>query len=213
MKNKAILWVVPLIILIILNLVAFLGEVFFAKMSWEYSLLLRGSTIAIDGIFIGLYTYIRLRLRKKLRHKLVNVATIYWADTIAALSIFYSLYVLRLALFLYLDWITKYSFIVDIVGVFLVAILFGWLLAYITKRSKKYLKKWHKKEWFYKITLFFYPIFYLFSILSFMDLEIWSLSRSLFLNFSKYSTKVLCFLSGTNIHDLSSISSGDAQSL
>lgn len=123
--------------------------------------MLRISTIVIDGIFIGLYTYIRLRLRKKLRHKLINLATIYWADTIAALAIFYSLYVLRLALFLYLDWITKYSFIVDIIGGFIVAILFGWLLAYITKRSKKYIKKRYKKEWSYRITLFIYLISFL----------------------------------------------------
>ena len=145
MKNKMILWMVPLSILVVLNVLAFLGEVFFAKIDWEYALILRGSTIAIDGIFVGSYTYIRLRLRRRLRHKLVYHATIYLSDTIAVLLIFYSLYVLRLVIFLHLHWIEKNSFIVDSAGGLLVAILFGWLLAYLTKKAKIKLKR-YKKE-------------------------------------------------------------------
>ena len=147
MKNKMILLVVPLIILMFLNVFAFLGEVFFAEIDWKYALVLRISTIAIDGLFVGSYTYIRLRLRKKLRHKLANNATIYLSDTIAVLLIFYSLYLLRLVLFLYIDFISKESFVLDAIGGLLVAVLFGWLLAYITKKSKKHLKKRYKKEW------------------------------------------------------------------
>lgn len=143
-------------------MIAFFGEVFVAKVDWEYALILRLSTIAIDGLFVGLYTYIRLRLRKKLRHKLANNATIYLSDTIAVLLIFYSLYLLRLVLFLYLDFISKESFILNTVGGLLVAVLFGWLLAYITKKSKKHLKR-YKKEWWYIFALFF--IYYNFLIL------------------------------------------------
>ena len=161
MKNKIILWVVPLTILIVLNVLAFFGEVFFAKIDWKYALLLRGSTIAIDGIFVGFYTYIRFKLRKKFRHKMVYNATIYISDTIAVLLIFYSLYLFRLVLFLHLEWIEKDSFIIDSIGGLLVAIFFGWLLAYITKKTKIKLKR-YKKEWGYSTLFFIYRlIFYL----------------------------------------------------
>lgn len=145
MNNKVILWIIPFIVLIILNVIAFLYEVFFARIDWGYALILRVSTIVTDGLFIGLYTHIRLTLRKKLKHKLSYKATIYVSETISVLSIFYSLYLARLAIFLYLGWINKDSFIVDSVGGFLVVILFGWLLAYITEKTKNIIKKRYKK--------------------------------------------------------------------
>ena len=143
---RSLVFILPVFILIIINLLAFLGEVFFAKIGWEYSLILRISAIAMDGLFVGMYTYIRLISRKKLRHKFGIITTIYLSDTLAVLLVFYLLYLLRLILFLYLNWININSFLIDAIGGLIIAIAFGWLLAYITNKSKKYIVKIKKKN-------------------------------------------------------------------
>lgn len=154
MKNKIILWLIPLAILMFLNIFAFFGEMFMAGIDWEYALILRVSSITIDGLFVGIYTYIRIISRKKLRHKFGVTTTIYLSDTLAVLLVFYLLYLLRLILFLYLNWININSFLIDTIGGLLVAILFGWLLAYITSKSKKYIVKIKrkKKKWSFIFT-------------------------------------------------------------
>ena len=153
--NK-VLFIIPILVLIIINLLAFLGEVFIAKIGWEYSLILRISTIIIDGFFVGVYTYIRLISRKRLRHKFGVTFTIYLSDTLAVLLVFYSLYLLRLMIFLYLRWINMNSFLIDAIGGLFIAIVFGWLLAYITNQSKKYIVriKRKNKKWSFIFTFF-----------------------------------------------------------
>jgi hypothetical protein len=118
-----------------------LGEVFFANIHWKYALILRISTIFIDGFFVGIYTYIRFISRKKLRHKFGIKTTIYLSDTIAVLLIFYLLYLLRLILLLNLEWINMHSFLIDSIGGLAIAIIFGWIVAYATSKSKKYISK------------------------------------------------------------------------
>jgi hypothetical protein len=79
---------------------------------------------------------------------------------------------------------------------------------FMKKRKQKRILSFEECNW---LSIAFFRLYY-FKIDCILD-WICFLFRCFFWNFWKYSTNVLCSLSGTNTHELLFISSGDAQSL
>lgn len=140
MKNKE--WKIIFFFLLILNFGLFLGEIFLVGMSSKDSFIMRLCTVVIDGIFIGVYTYLRLAFRRILKKYLKNLFFImYIADTLAVILVFYLLYVIRLIVLFEVDEIDRFTMINGIYIAFLSALVGGWFMGYMQRKIKKKMRK------------------------------------------------------------------------
>jgi hypothetical protein len=142
-------------LLLLFNLIAFLGEWLIAGTDWRWAIVLRGVTIILDmTVVLFLFNKARIYSNAKIKKMALRgkaLTIILWIfDTILVLIFIFSFYVVKIFALLKLDKIDERTFKINFWLGFGVAFLLGaaleYLIAYIKKRSKK----WVRKEWRYR---------------------------------------------------------------
>ncbi len=137
---------------LVFNSISFLSEWLIAGTDWRWSLVLRGSTIILDSVFIlTWFNKARTHSTNKLKEKKLDKKRLFiWlliADTVWIIVFIFSFYVLKLFVLFQLDKINKRTFIINFWLGLITAILLGAILKLLIDHIKNKVWKWVKLKW------------------------------------------------------------------
>lgn len=133
---------IPFLLLVIFNVIAFFGEVHLIGFSVIATLIIRGTTLGFDWFLTKPYVWIRNKLTVYFKFKFPKSPL--FASYLGysfGLSIFFFVHFVRLLILYTFDMVTVESMLRSLGISILFIFIFAWLVDLITKKVKIYFKK------------------------------------------------------------------------
>lgn len=142
MKKMFVDRMVPFLLLVIVNVLTFFGEVHIIGFSVVATLIIRGTTLGIDWFLTKPYVWIRDKLMVyfELKFPKTPLFNSYLSYSFG-LSIFFFVHLIRLLILYAFTMVTIESMIKSLIASVLLIFIFAWLVNLLTKRIKIYFKQ------------------------------------------------------------------------